>query len=238
MNGPIGVRPLPQILRQSARDFVVLLCLALLSLTALPNESKGNTDPQRSGAGIRSAQTDAPKEIELKKPLQRDLGGNEVHSYRVLLRAAQFASINVQQSPIDVSISIFDPQGQLISKQDQTTSGETETVSLLSEVATTYRIDLKASDPNGPKGSYTLTMDELRPSSTRDKPLVAAERLASEGMKLLDERTEESRRGAVEKYEQARALSQSVNDQAGQAWSLYMIAYIRVQLGEAPKAIE
>ena len=178
------------------------------------------------------------QDIQLRPPIQREIGGTELHSYRVVLPAAHLAHFTIDQLPIDVSISLFGPDNVLVTKHDLRTSGESESISILSDIAATYRLEVQARDESGSKGSYRITMDELRPAKDQDKARIAAERMFSTAMQLLVAENEETRRKALEKFEQGRSLAQSGGDQASEAWALYWIAYLHLQVGEIPKAIE
>lgn len=201
---------------------LALMCLLLALLCTMANAQK----------------VDSPTNIELRKPIQRDIAGAQVHSYRLVLPASQFARLTIEQRRTDVSISLFGADGQFITTHDLTSSGEAESISLLAESATTYRLNLRATDTSGPGGSYTITMNELRAATERDKTLVAAERLFSTAMQLSAEQKEESRRRALEKLEQVRALSHSINDTAAEARTLYKMAEVHLNLGEIQKAFE
>lgn len=114
---------------------------------------------------------------------------------------------------------MFSTDGQLLTKHDVTSSGEEESISLLAENSTTYRLDVGA-NAGGARGSYVITMEELRAATEQDRPRVTAERMFSAAMQLLAEQKEEPRRRAIEKFDQAHALSQAGNDPDGQARAL------------------
>ena len=228
-------------LHHHARNPILLFCLFFLfnpaESTIAANGTEKLTAQQRGLSGAAAQKTDSLSQIELRKPIERKFTGDEIHSYQVVLAPAHFTRLTVNQRGTDVSISVFGTDGQLLTKHDVTSSGEEESISLLAENSITYRLDVKA-NPGGDRGSYVITMEELRAATEHDRPRVAAERMFSAAMQLLAEQKEEPRRRAIEKFEQARALSQAGNDPDGQAKALYMIAYIHVLLREIQKAIE
>jgi hypothetical protein len=77
---------------------------------------------------------------------------------------------------------------------------ESEKVSLIAETPMSYRLEVRASEKNAPKGRYEVKVEEQRAATERDKSRVAAERLVAEAMLLLYKQTAESLRKAVEKF--------------------------------------
>jgi hypothetical protein len=60
----------------------------------------------------RSQQDDA--ELALGKPIERNLAGNEAHSYKIVLAANQYLHVVVEQRGIDVVVALFAPDGKKI----------------------------------------------------------------------------------------------------------------------------
>jgi len=56
--------------------------------------------------------------LEEGKPFERKLAGGESHSYQLNLTAGQYARVIVEQKGIDVVVSVFGPDGKLITAVD------------------------------------------------------------------------------------------------------------------------
>src|SRR5688572_4005545 len=58
--------------------------------------------------------------LELNRPIDRELKGGESHSYHISLKAQQFMHVVVEQRGIDLSIELFDMDGnKLFTINDQ-----------------------------------------------------------------------------------------------------------------------
>ncbi len=53
-------------------------------------------------------------ELTLGKPIERNLAGNEAHSYKIVLAANQYLHVVVEQRGIDVVVALFAPDGKKI----------------------------------------------------------------------------------------------------------------------------
>ena len=52
--------------------------------------------------------------LEAGKPIERKLSGGESHSYQLNVTTGQYARVVVEQKGIDVVVSLFGPDGKLI----------------------------------------------------------------------------------------------------------------------------
>src|SRR5262245_36434786 len=50
------------------------------------------------------------------KPIERELAGGQSHTYQITLNAGQYVKLVVDQRGIDVSVSIFSPDGKPITE--------------------------------------------------------------------------------------------------------------------------
>jgi CHAT domain-containing protein/tetratricopeptide (TPR) repeat protein len=176
--------------------------------------------------------------LELGKPIERELAGGEAHSYQFALAAGQYAQVVVEQRRINVSLSAFDAEGKKITEADLFGMGDSESVTLIAETAATYRLEVRSPDKTALKGSYEIQLKELRAATEQDKNLLGAERLITEGILLERQQTADSRRKAIEKYQQSIPLCQSAKDPAWEASALYLISNAYISLEERQKALD
>jgi CHAT domain-containing protein/tetratricopeptide (TPR) repeat protein len=176
--------------------------------------------------------------LEQNRPLERELAGGEAHSYQLTLSAGHYARVVVEQRGIDIVVSVFDQDGKKILESDKARAGDPETISLLAETPAIYRIEARSQDVNALKGRYEISLRELRAASAQDKTRAEAEKLGDEAILLYRMKTAESLRKAIEKYQQAKALWQSIKESAEEANALYMIGHIWIYLGDSQKALD
>jgi CHAT domain-containing protein/tetratricopeptide (TPR) repeat protein len=183
-----------------------------------------------------SQKRDDVRTLEPGKPIERELAGSESHSYRLTLASGQYARVVVDQQRINVAVSAFDSDGKKLVEADMFPVGDLEVVSLVAETSGSYRLEVRSPGKTAPKGRYEIKIKELRAATERDKSAVAAERLVADGMLLANQQTADSRRQAIEKYQQSIPLWQSAKDPASEATALYLIGNAFIDLEEKEKA--
>jgi CHAT domain-containing protein/Tfp pilus assembly protein PilF len=168
--------------------------------------------------------------------ITRELAANEQHSYRLVLASGQFVKISASQKNIDVVLTLNDPKGQKITEVDG--AGGSEILFTVAEASGDYRLQVAASDKEARPGQYEIQIIELREATQKDRTAVIAQKLFEEGGELSNQRTAESRKNAIKKYEAALPLWKEADHARGKAATLNDIAIINSNLGEARKATE
>jgi len=120
---------------QSARivttGFVLIICLALTSLTCL---------------GQAPAKT---PELIFTKPLEREITRGQTHEYQVTLKDGEFMQVRVEQKGIDIVLSIFSATGKRLAEMDSPTGQfGIETLSWVSTRKEAVIVGLKSSKTN------------------------------------------------------------------------------------------
>ena len=173
--------------------------------------------------------------MKLAVPTERQLTGTEQHNYRVTLTKGQYVNVVALQKSIDVVLAMFAPGGEKLSEVD--TTGGPEVLFMVAEGDGNYRLEVRASDKEAIRGLYEIRIAELRDATTRDGVALAAQRLFEEGNKLRDQRTAESRRSAIRKYEEALPLWRAARDTRGEALTLNELGVVHSNLGEPKRAV-
>ena len=176
--------------------------------------------------------------LEPGKPVQRELGAGEAHSYALIVAAGQYVLVLADQRGIDVTLSAFDPNGKKLVEADMFRIGETELISLVAETSGSYLLEVRSLDMTTAKGRYEVKIKELRAATEQDKIAFAAERMIAEGIELDKQATADKWRKAIEKYQQSIPLWQSAKDPAREASTLYLMGNDYVNLGEKQKAFD
>ena len=219
----VTIHPPPQAFSKNGLLLSIILLISTASAYASSGATKtGTIDPT----------------LEQGKPVERELNGSETHSYQITLISGQYALVVVDQRSIDVVMAVFDQNGDKVIESDRTRMGEPESVSLVAATSASYRVETRAVDKAAPKGRYEIKVKELRVATERDKSHASAVKLVAQAMLLYRMKTADSRRKALEMYQQSLALWQSAKEPAEQAIALYMIGHIWVDLGEKQKALD
>lgn len=179
-----------------------------------------------------------PNSVEPDKPIERSINAGEAHSYTLALTSGQYAHIAVDQRGVDVVVSIFAPDGTKLVQVDMPNGNYgPEPVSLVAETTGAYRVEVQSSSPKMP-GRYEVKLEELRTATEPDRSRIAAQKLFTEAKALRNQRTQESYQQAIEKYEAALTIWQSLNDKLMEAFSLHEVGMIYGDIGLFQKAID
>jgi len=211
----------------------VLLTASLILGTAAALASSSDEREVRDTQDSKAAEI---SELKVGVPIERQLAGAEQHTYRVTLAQKQYVSVVALQKGIDVVLTLFAPSGEKLTEVDL--AGGSETLFTVAETDGNYRLEVRASDKEAKAGLYDLRIAELREATQQDRTAVAAQKLFEEGGHLAGQRTAESRRSAITKYEAALPLWREAAHSRGQAATLNEIAILYSNLGEARKATE
>ncbi len=178
-------------------------------------------------------------ESDLKPGLavEREIGGNESHTYRLPFEAGFFISLRIEQPGINVKARLVGPGGESIPVFDD--PGDLEDPDRLAWISKTpgeYRLIVQARDPKTPRGRYSVELQTIRASRPADVNRVAAGREYSEGRKFLWG-DESGRPQSLPCFEKALQLWEQSEDQAGQVDALVQIAeYYNLQ-GNGKEAV-
>lgn len=176
--------------------------------------------------------------LEPGKPIERELAGNESHSYQLTLASGQYVRLAVDQRSIDVVVTALGPDSQEFISVDVNQIGNSEEVSLAAETSGRYRLEVRPAEKNAPRGRYEVKIEELRAATGQDKSRVAAGRAFAAGTELYRQGTAESRRKAIERYQESASFRRAAEDRAGEATALYMIGASYSFLGDKQKALD
>jgi CHAT domain-containing protein/Tfp pilus assembly protein PilF len=184
-----------------------------------------------------AAQADM-RELVLGAPIEREIGGGEAHAYRITLASGQYLRVVVDQRGINVSLNIIRDNQSLGEVNSEDSAQESERVSLVTEKAGEYRLEVRSVEKNAVAGHYKIEIAELRAATTQDSNRILAERAYAEGQLLRWQQTAESKRKAIEKLEVALPLWQAVADRREEAVILSSIGEVYRDMGDNPKALE
>lgn len=199
--------------------------LSLLYIVLLVGLSAGQDEKEISG-------------LEEGKPVQRELRGGQSHSYRVELAAGQFMQAIVEQISVDVSIKVFDPNGQKLLEVDNPNSRYgLESASLIAETPGRYLLEVRPINQMA-AGRYLMRLEPLHAVTAKDRTRLAAERGFIEAQQLAKQaKTPESQRVASARLEENLSLWRQLGGKYWEAFTLGSIAGIRRAQGQPDKAL-
>ena len=217
LNGPPALFVL--MMRKTTPLKLVLLVAALLLGCALTGHST-------------AAQETRPEPTVLAGG-RHAIKGGESHSYVIDLSAGQFLYAVVDQQGIDITVSLFKPDGSQISVSDSPNDRfGTEPVLLVAAAPGRYRVDVRAPNVRASSAHYEIAMKALREATAVDKQHVLAQRTFDEAQKLRSQSDATAKRAAIGKFREALPLFQSAGDPYRQLLALQAIGLTHFQLNE------
>ncbi len=206
-------------MRRSASLKLVLLLTAALACGAL---SLHKTDAQ-----------DAPKQLPLLADGRHEIKGGDSHSYRINLAAGQFLHALIEQQGIDVTVSVFKPDGSALSYSDSPNDRfGSEPALMIAETSGEYRVELRAPNTRASAAHYQIKIVALREATAADKQHVAAQRAFDEAQKLRPQPAATAKRAAIAKYQEAIPLFQAAGDSYRQTIAIQTTGMAYLQLNE------
>ena len=176
--------------------------------------------------------------IEPNKPVERELGGGQSHSYRLVLTPGQYLRVTVDQRGIDVVVTLFGPDGkQLVEVDSPNGDNGPESVTAILETSGPHSLEVRSLEKEAPTGRYQLKIEELRVATDRDKDLIRAERAFMTAEQLRLQGTSESLAGAIKEYEEVLPLYHAMRDLQREAMTLNSIGLVNSLLGNQQKAV-
>ena len=203
------------------------ICLPIYSSTKAPNTILQLTAPQNS---------DVTK-LEVGVPIKRKIETNTTQLYRVSLVAGQYFRAIVEKQGAEVAATLISPKGQRILKANTNTTGKgVVPISLIVEESGEYRIEISLGS-DASTGNYEIKIDALRPPTQRDRDQTVAERLYWDADQLFSQPSMESKRKALEKFEQALLMFQALGDHNFELFCYHMAGFIYHISSELTKAL-
>ncbi len=233
-------------LRRSARSFIAAKISLLILLApattgyALWCVFSGEPLAQRLvNASGTISQEGAERALEPGESIERELTGGGSHAYLLRLAAGQFCHVVVDQRGIDVVVVLFGSDGAKIVEVDSPNDvNGPEPVSLLAEASGNYRLEVRSPEKDAPTGRYEIKIEDLRAAMPQDKGRIAAQKASMDAKSLRNQRTAESLRRAVEKYQEALSLWRTLDDSRMEAYALNEMGLIYGDIGEYQKALD
>lgn len=177
--------------------------------------------------------------LEVGKPIERQLSGGESHSYQLTVTKGQYAKVIVDQRGIDVVVSLFGPDGKLITAVDNPNGSQgAETVHITAEATGIYRLEVTSFEKRTRPGLYEARLAELRSAAPADQKRLTARRAFDEGERLKELNTPDSLPVSRKSFEDALALYREIDDPIEQFTVLLGTANTDRLMNNSQKALD
>jgi CHAT domain-containing protein len=212
----------------------VLIALSL-SMAVRPEEIRASVRESKQDL----TQTKVGTPPQYAHPTAGILAPGETYAQLLTLATGKYVGISVVPEELDVSVSVFAPNGHpiLYRISPYGPQGPVDAF-FVAKLAGVYKITVSATDNNAHRGSYQLRLDPVRKATARDELRAEAEGVISEAQQLRHMATAESRRGAIRLYGQALTLLRSTGDRPAEAQTLESLGSVHNDIGNNQKAVE
>lgn len=191
------------------------------------------------GGAPLEAQTPDSRPLTTGQSIEREIKGDEAHSYNLVLAAGQYLNVVVEQKGVDVVVALFDANNNKLTEVDSPNGTQgSEPIVLITEIAGNYRLEVRSLEKSAPAGRYEAKIVELRMAMEKDKSRIAALKIFAEAEVLHLQGVVQSLRGAIKKYEESLSLFRVIEDRQMVAQILYRIGNIYNELGENQQALK
>jgi CHAT domain-containing protein/Tfp pilus assembly protein PilF len=176
--------------------------------------------------------------LEPTKPVERELGPAEKHSYTIALSAGQHLMVIVDGLTIGLTVTLIAANGNKTEASAQAAASlKIDPLELVAEDSGIYFVDVQAQAGATHRGRYRLSV-QLRAATQQDSSRIAARRLFLEARQLEKGGTADSMRAAIAKFEAAIPLWREAGDQRGEAETITMTGMAYHNLGQPKKGLE
>ena len=168
--------------------------------------------------------------LEPGQPIERELVGDRVCSYSIVLITDRYLHVVVEARDIDdVGSLLASGDSSLIAVHG--TKG-TQLHGKLLAGAGFDRLDVRVSSKEATARKYETRMEQARVATEQDRNPIAAQTVFSEAEQLRAKGDLESLQSAIKKYQEALALYRSLGDHVGEANALGRLGEVYFDMGE------
>ncbi len=173
-----------------------------------------------------------------EQPIEGELAPGETASFVLSTNAGQYLRLRLDQQGIDLSLRLYSPGGALLHKVDGP-GGKwiEELLSLVTEQAGSYRLEVSAGPEEAAAGRYRITLEALRDVTPEDAPRLLGEELFHRGRHLRRLPSRDQRLRAIDHFRHAADAFRRADDARGEAGSLAQMGNAHRTLGEPATAV-
>lgn len=168
-------------------------------------------------------------------PVKSPISRGQTHLYSLSLQAGQFARVRLLQREIDLGLACTGPNGFRLPALSASSYGS-ESIPVVAQAPGSYRIEVTAAGSDTARGSYEITVSELRAAGPEDEAALRGHLAFFRGGEEESGATGESYARAIALFEQARRLWHEAGDVRSEAQALLRKGKIHHRTGHYDKA--
>lgn len=176
--------------------------------------------------------------LQPNQPIERTIKGGEGHIYQFNVKKGEYVHIEVEQKNVDVVVSLFAPNGDLVVEMDGR-DGRLwrEAVSALArEKGGVFRVEIKAYGNAKLPGSYQIKLDELRQFQAKDDKRLKAEQHFITGT-ILNKKGFSEIETASKEFEAALKLWREIGEREWEGITLIYLGETYINLSKSEQAV-
>jgi CHAT domain-containing protein len=180
-----------------------------------------------------------PTPLELGKTIEQNIVAGEKQTFSLSLASGMYGRVEVHQKTVMLGVTVFGPDGKQLRFVDLAGAiGLTEEVSLIAPAASSFSLVVQGPLKFDYRGSYSITLKEIRTTTDQDKARVEAETLTENALQLLLTQSRGEKLKAIDTFQQSVDFWRLAKDQSNEARSLYWMANAFNSTSQYPKAAE
>lgn len=192
-----------------------------------------------SYAAAQGLNRDQERTLESDKPIEGELTGGSHHSYSVVLGAAQYLHVMVEQRGIDLVVTLRDPTGAMLSEMDGLQwPSDMEELSFEAVNTGRYVLEVRAKGPSKSSGRYEVRIQREETTSGQQRARIAAERLYMDAIRIAAQPRSAEIEHAIKKYEEAIEQWRAAGVRKWEGQSLNSLATVYRNLNRYEQALE
>jgi CHAT domain-containing protein len=184
-----------------------------------------------------AAVTSSP--LELRQPIERELGPHQADVFTVQAQAGQYLGIIVRPRGANVNVVVADPANKKIAADDLARSSQgRKSVLWIAEVSGMYSIAVSKSAPSGASGSYEIELLERRAPTEEDCKRIEAQTRMYKASANEQAPDQGSHLEAIRLYEEAASLWHGTGAISEEELCVGRTGAVYMNLSDYAKALE
>jgi CHAT domain-containing protein/tetratricopeptide (TPR) repeat protein len=212
-----------------------------LSLSfAFPGIAQTNTTTSKNQPEVNFSETlKAAQVLERGKPLEREMGGETTHLYRVTLESAQYLRIAVEPRGLVLSARVLSADKvKILDLVAPSAPQDATRLSFIAKNSGQYLIELSAGKNTKTTGRYEIRIEDLRQATVEDSDRVTAENSFAEAISLIATGRADALLAAIDKYRAALVAWRKMGERREEAQTLLGLGSVSHNLSRSAEALD
>jgi CHAT domain-containing protein/Tfp pilus assembly protein PilF len=165
-----------------------------------------------------------------------ELRDGQSQNFKLALAPLDYVRLSVNPRNQEITVKIIAPGGKEMVARDWPRDSAEATVSFVAGYWGDFRVEITSREKDGAGEKIEIKFAEARTVGPRDADRIAAERAFAEGEQFRARESNEERRPAIAKYQEALQLWQTTGDRAEQANALNALGRVYDNLNDRDNA--